>query len=205
MDPATFPVILTYHSIYPGPSPTQIPAELFAEQVQWLHDNTRVAPLGEVVTALLNRTRLPERTVVLTFDDGYRDFYFSAAPILRRLNMPATIFLPTGLCGAIDLGLASGSWHPEQPLLVADCFSFRVQILEVFAFRSAAVTRSIVIDVLQTGFLGSLRRISCNAGLGCFPVPIVCPTCSHLENNHFKRSASANARRAADIRSASIF
>ncbi|MGC2112452.1 MAG: polysaccharide deacetylase family protein [Candidatus Korobacteraceae bacterium] len=142
MDPATLPVILTYHSISEGPSPTQISAELFAEQMQWLHDNTRVAPLSEVVAALLSHTRLPERTVALTFDDGYRDFYFSAAPLLRRLKMPATIFLPTGLCSATQSRPANGSWHPEHPLL--DWPQVAELAREGFAFGAHSVTHPVL-------------------------------------------------------------
>jgi peptidoglycan/xylan/chitin deacetylase (PgdA/CDA1 family) len=99
MDAAQFPVILTYHSISEGRSPLQIAPSLFAEQVRWLHDNVRVSPLADVVSALVARRPLPERSVVLTFDDGFSDFYASAAPVLRRLNLPATIFVLTGLCG----------------------------------------------------------------------------------------------------------
>ena len=99
MDAAQFPVILTYHSISDGGSPLQVAPSLFAEQMQWLHDNVRVAPLDEVVSALTERRPLPERTVALTFDDGFSDFYSSAAPVLRRLTLPATIFVLTGLCG----------------------------------------------------------------------------------------------------------
>lgn len=116
MDPASFPVILTYHSISNGPPPLHIPPALFAEQMQWLHDHARVAPLDEVVTALLNRSRLPERTVVLTFDDGYRDFYCDAAPVLRRLGLQATIFLATGFCGSATRAMAHG-WRPERTML----------------------------------------------------------------------------------------
>jgi peptidoglycan/xylan/chitin deacetylase (PgdA/CDA1 family) len=99
MNAAHLPVILTYHSISEGRSPLQIAPGLFAEQMQWLRDNVRVAPLAEVVSALSEGKPLPELTVVLTFDDGFSDFYSSAAPVLRRLNLPATIFLLTGLCG----------------------------------------------------------------------------------------------------------
>ena len=96
MGAAQFPVILTYHSISEGDPPLQISPSLFAEQMEWLQANVRVASLGEVVDALTERKPLPERTVVLTFDDGYSDFYSSAAPVLRRLKFPATIFVPTG-------------------------------------------------------------------------------------------------------------
>jgi peptidoglycan/xylan/chitin deacetylase (PgdA/CDA1 family) len=102
MDAASFPVILTYHSISEGDSPLQIAPCLFAEQMEWVDANARVASLAEVTGALVARKPLPERTVVLTFDDGYADFYSSAAPVLRRLKLPATIFVVTGLCGNAD-------------------------------------------------------------------------------------------------------
>jgi peptidoglycan/xylan/chitin deacetylase (PgdA/CDA1 family) len=116
MGPADYPVILTYHSISDGPLPTQIAAGLFTEQMEWLHANARVAPLAQVVSSLIKRIALPKRTVALTFDDGYHDFYSSAAPVLRRLKMPATIFLTTGFCGG---GSRPGNraWRPDSALL----------------------------------------------------------------------------------------
>ena len=95
MNAAHKPVILTYHSISDGTSPLEIAPALFAEQMEWLKANTRVAPLLEVVTALKERVPLPERTVALTFDDGFLDFHTEAAPVLLRLGLPATVFLPT--------------------------------------------------------------------------------------------------------------
>src|SRR5271166_3851463 len=106
MNAAQFPVILTYHSISEGDSPLQIAPSLFAEHMEWLHANVRVAPLAEVVSALTGHQPLPERTVVLTFDDGFADFYSSAAPVLRKLKLPATLFVLTGLCGQASDGPA---------------------------------------------------------------------------------------------------
>ena len=118
MDAARFPVILTYHSISEGGSPLQIAPSLFAEQMQWLHDNVQVAPLAEVVSALVECRPLPERTVVLTFDDGFSDFYTSAALVLRRLNLPATIFVLTGLCGKTNNWTGQdAAWISQHALL----------------------------------------------------------------------------------------
>src|SRR5262249_43769667 len=96
------------------------------------------------------------------------------------------------------------TFNPEQSLFVADRFSFRVQIVEVFAFRSAAVAGPLVINVLKASFLRSLHRISRDSGFDSFPVPTVGPTRSHSENNHWERVAPANARRIAVVRLASI-
>ena len=49
--------------------------------------------------ALKKQTTLPAKTIALTFDDGYIDFYYNAYPILRRYNLNATVFVITGFVG----------------------------------------------------------------------------------------------------------
>jgi len=46
---------------------------------------------------LKGQTKLPAKPIILTFDDGYIDFYVNAFPILRKYNLNATEFIPTGL------------------------------------------------------------------------------------------------------------
>jgi peptidoglycan/xylan/chitin deacetylase (PgdA/CDA1 family) len=111
------PLILTYHSISDGDSPLKISPKLFAQQMEWLHANARTVPLGEIVAAVSARKALPDRTVVLTFDDGFRDFYVAAAPVLRRLRLPATIFLPSGYCGRANAWPGQPAWVKEEDLL----------------------------------------------------------------------------------------
>ncbi len=111
------PVILTYHSISHGDSPLKISPELFAEQMEWLRDNARVVSLGEIVAALATRKPLPERTVVLTFDDGFQNFCVSAAPLLHRWGLPATVFLATGHCGRTNGWPGQPDWVDREPLL----------------------------------------------------------------------------------------
>lgn len=118
MDATQFPVILTYHSISEGNSCLQIAPDLFADQMQWLHDKAHVAPLAEVVRALTDRLPLPQRTVVLTFDDGFSDFYASAAPVLLRLKVPATVFVLPGLWGKTNNWAGQdASWINRHSLL----------------------------------------------------------------------------------------
>jgi peptidoglycan/xylan/chitin deacetylase (PgdA/CDA1 family) len=138
MGAAQFPVILTYHSISEGDPPLQVSPHLFAEQMEWLRGNARVTSLGEVVDALSGRKPLPERTVVLTFDDGYSDFYSSAAPVLRRLKFPATIFVPTGLCGGADRSSQQSGWVSPQPLLDWDQVAALAK--EGFSFGAHSIT-----------------------------------------------------------------
>ena len=117
MSPANSPLILTYHSISRGRPPLAVSPALFAEQMEWLSQNVRVVPLGAVTDPLKQHEALPMRTVVLTFDDGYRDFYTNAAPHLRRHRFPATVFLPTGYCGQSNAWPGLPSWVEVKDLL----------------------------------------------------------------------------------------
>ena len=78
---------------------TVSPAQ-FEEQVRYLVDNRfTVLTVEEVEAALRERHPLPERAVALTMDDGYRDNFTCAFPILARYGIPATVFLVTGVVG----------------------------------------------------------------------------------------------------------
>jgi peptidoglycan/xylan/chitin deacetylase (PgdA/CDA1 family) len=146
MPAAQFPVILTYHSISEGHSPLQIAPSLFAEQMQWLHDNVRVAPLDEVVRVLVDHRSLPERTVVLTFDDGLADFYSSAAPVLRRLDLPATLFVLTGLCGKTsDWPSQDADWNSRHALL--DWLQVAELAQQGFQFGAHSVSHPVLPDL----------------------------------------------------------
>lgn len=77
--------------------------DVFAEHMKFLHiNNYLVITLAEAVKLLFNPqpvTRNPQsatRYAVLTFDDGFRDFYTQAYPILQKYGFGATVFLPTG-------------------------------------------------------------------------------------------------------------
>ena len=101
-EPVGQAVILMYHSISAGrPDPWSlcVSPELFAEQAQLLRDRYRVVPLGELRSALAQGEPLT-RGVVLTFDDGYRDNFLVAKPILEEHGLPATVFVATGYVGS---------------------------------------------------------------------------------------------------------
>ncbi|MFC1576163.1 polysaccharide deacetylase family protein [Candidatus Omnitrophota bacterium] len=70
------------------------PKDLFARQMKYLADNEyRVISCDQGIEYLINNQHIPPRTVVITFDDGYRDNYINALPILKKYSFRATIFL----------------------------------------------------------------------------------------------------------------
>ena len=75
--------------------PEEMTAALFLKDMQLLRRKFNVLSLSEGLDRLRNGT-LPPYSLCLTFDDGYRDNYEVALPILERLGLPATFFVATG-------------------------------------------------------------------------------------------------------------
>ncbi|MGB9637617.1 MAG: polysaccharide deacetylase family protein, partial [Microgenomates group bacterium] len=92
--------ILMYHHVMEvaaarkiGALSLNVPPEIFRQQMDFLQQKGyRVISLEEMLTGLKNNS-LPSKPVVLTFDDGYRDFYENVYPILREKNFKATLFV----------------------------------------------------------------------------------------------------------------
>lgn len=96
--------ILMYHRVRPdGSASGPFHRRHFAAQIEHLTRRYRVLPLDEMVDALARRRPLPPRAVAVTFDDGYRDNFTQAFPVLAALSCPATIFLTAGYIGTSHL------------------------------------------------------------------------------------------------------
>lgn len=89
-----------------------VTSERFEEQMRYIKENYNCLPLPEAI-ALLSERRLPPKTVVVTFDDGYRDNLTLALPILEKYDIPATIYVTTGL-----VNRSEQLWWFEQEFLV---------------------------------------------------------------------------------------
>jgi peptidoglycan/xylan/chitin deacetylase (PgdA/CDA1 family) len=89
-----------YHTVDPAPSVLAVSPAQFQWQMEWLYNaGYRCPPLGEIVERLACGLDFPERSVVLTFDDGYQSLYQEVMPILQRYGFSATVFLVAGFCG----------------------------------------------------------------------------------------------------------
>lgn len=95
------PIILMYHSVNDKSTPYIYPdnivsVENFERQIAYLTSKRRVISLPDLIKHV-GEGRLPDKAVIITFDDGYGDFYSKAYPILKKYNAPCTIFLITGI------------------------------------------------------------------------------------------------------------
>jgi peptidoglycan/xylan/chitin deacetylase (PgdA/CDA1 family) len=89
------PRVLMYHRFGPATSSRYLSREVFEQHLVYLKRHFRVRRLVDVVRALREGRALDPRTVVVTVDDGYRDFVDFAYPLLERYRVPATVFLAT--------------------------------------------------------------------------------------------------------------
>jgi peptidoglycan/xylan/chitin deacetylase (PgdA/CDA1 family) len=96
--------ILMYHRVGPTPRAARAITRMltvsradFAEQMRWLRSaGFHAITQGQLFGARVLGLPLPRRPVLITFDDGYRDVLWNAAPLLHRLGMPATMYVVTG-------------------------------------------------------------------------------------------------------------
>jgi peptidoglycan/xylan/chitin deacetylase (PgdA/CDA1 family) len=92
--------ILTYHSIDNSGSVISTSPEKFRSQMQCLQDKQfHLISLHEMVTCLRENQLLPPRSAAITFDDGFKNVYSMAYPILKEYGYPATMFLVPGRSG----------------------------------------------------------------------------------------------------------
>jgi peptidoglycan/xylan/chitin deacetylase (PgdA/CDA1 family) len=96
---------VTYHGIVRSPLDVDnscfLDEKSFRRQVTYLANYFDVVSLSEAIERMGN-VRISRPTAVITFDDGYQNNYSIAFPILRAVNLPATIFLTTGLIDTED-------------------------------------------------------------------------------------------------------
>ena len=89
--------ILTFHALDNASTVTSFAPALFERMARMLRASGLPAiSLSDAVMGLRDEVALPERSVVITFDDGYCSAYEVAFPILREHGLPATVFLTVG-------------------------------------------------------------------------------------------------------------
>ena len=94
--------ILHYHSVN-GENKASVTKESFCEQMNYLHENNyNVISLSSLIEMLEKKRPLKKKTLVITFDDGYKTNYDIAFPLLSQYSFTATIFITTGAIGKVN-------------------------------------------------------------------------------------------------------
>jgi colanic acid/amylovoran biosynthesis glycosyltransferase len=89
-----------HRTLWLNPGLVSATPTVFGRIVELLAREYYIASMDEALDAVVRNRPLPARSVLLTFDDAYRDFAANAWPILKRYGLPATLFVPTAFAGS---------------------------------------------------------------------------------------------------------
>lgn len=98
--------ILTYHRVCPLPKEKKIEyynvsPKLFEKQMTYLSRHRfNVITLEEFINIKKNSFQLPDKSIIITFDDGFRDNYLYAFPILKKFSFRANFFVVSDYIGS---------------------------------------------------------------------------------------------------------
>ncbi|MBP2627915.1 MAG: polysaccharide deacetylase [Firmicutes bacterium] len=95
--------ILAYHQISEADDIYSVTAAQFEEQMSYLQDKGYTAISLEQLYYYYNgKISLPDKPIIITFDDGYEDNLLAALPIMEKYNMRSTVFVVSGLVGTSE-------------------------------------------------------------------------------------------------------
>ncbi len=114
-------IILCYHGVTERPTRSpddpfglHVRHERFAAQLEYLRRHYRVIALRDYLDAIRHGQRTPRYSVILTFDDGYRNFFTAAAPRLAERSLPAALFPITDMVRQDDRVPETRAWTPSD-------------------------------------------------------------------------------------------
>lgn len=129
--------ILCYHEVAPDwDSPLCVTPTAFEEHLAWLAKHRRLLPLEVAERSLTRAARLAAGTSAITFDDGYRGVFEHAFPLLKRMGIPATVFLVSEAARNSHRAI---EWLDESDLSPSHTV-FPLTIDQIFEMRESGIS-----------------------------------------------------------------
>ena len=150
--------VLNYHQINDTEkNALTVNTEQFEAQMKYLSENgyTAITP-ADMLDAWENGTKLPEKPVVITFDDGYLDNYNHAFPVLEKYQLKATIFLISDYVNTYPNYL---TWSDVQDMQQSGLIDF-----ESHTLSHEELTKAPDLDEAKHQLTGSKQAIEWNLG-----------------------------------------
>lgn len=117
--------IIMYHSVNPDADPQNrlaLTVKTFERQMRFLKTHRyNVLALEELADLIRQKKKIPPKTLAITFDDGYKDNYTYAFPILKKYHLPATLFIIVREVGRLQNDRLS--WNQIQEMQDSGIFS----------------------------------------------------------------------------------
>lgn len=187
--------VLMYHHVQPfaeasqkGQTALSVDNGIFDNQMSYLVANKYTSITAkQLIDAIRTHSSLPPKSVVITIDDGYKDAYLYAYPILQKYRLVANIMIPTGLVGGEDylnweqIGEMSRSglvyftdhtWsHYSLGNASSDKITFEImtakqqledhtgQKVDIFTYPYGSFSNLVVSILQQNGFIGAFSTI----------------------------------------------
>lgn len=195
--------ILTYHSLDTSGSVVSVTPQAFADQMSAIADaGFRGVSLREAIDHRAARGQWPERSVALTFDDGFANFHDAALPVLTRHGFTATVFVISGHVGSRN------DWDDPPPGLGVHEMLSWPQIAEMSAAgieigahtRNHKDLRQLSTAEAQEEIGGSRVEIEDRLGQPvesfAYPFGYVSPTSLEIVQREFRAACTTVLRRA---------
>lgn len=150
--------VLNYHQINDTEkNALTVNTEQFEAQMKYLSENgyTAITP-ADMLDAWENGTQLPEKPVIITFDDGYLDNYNHAFPVLEKYQLKATIFLISDYVNTYPNYL---TWSAVQDMQQSGLIDF-----ESHTLSHEELTKAPDLDEAKHQLTGSKQAIEWNLG-----------------------------------------
>jgi peptidoglycan/xylan/chitin deacetylase (PgdA/CDA1 family) len=173
-------LILTYHrfSVDERDDDGKTPARALAEQLEYLTAHYDVVPLSQIVERITAREPLPSGLAAVTIDDGYRDAYEVAYPLLRRYGVPASLYVVTEFADRrawlwTDKARFLAQQAPRQTLTTKiGASDLRLELNEATSRRDASERVNSVIKRLPDELKEeAIERLSREMGVAIPPTP----------------------------------
>ena len=141
--------ILVFHRIAPESEnwfSAPLSPQKFEKQILYFKNNYEVLPLEVLVENIKSGRPLRGKAVVITMDDGNKDNYRYAYPILKKHNLPATVFISTGYIGTGKL-----FWWHQVEYAIRNTFMTELQVdgLGRLALSSETLRRQTAEEVIE--------------------------------------------------------
>jgi peptidoglycan/xylan/chitin deacetylase (PgdA/CDA1 family) len=188
------PLILAYHRVvedFATVARTEMPSMLisrrmFEHHLEWLGRRFRFVSLDEIGEHAVNGVPFDDPVVAITFDDGYRDVYEHAYPTLKRMGIPAAVFVVTELVGRdawqihdkLNHLVARGfaQWEDPRRELCGVLTDLRIQGADLFLTRAATRKPLLTVSALLSWLSQSdvhrlMRYLEALVGGSTFAIP----------------------------------
>jgi peptidoglycan/xylan/chitin deacetylase (PgdA/CDA1 family) len=153
--------ILMYHNFSASGEAVAgaVGVDVARRQLEYLQRYFHIVPLANLVSRLASGTPPEKNTVVLTVDDGRRNFYEFLFPLLKELRIPATFFIVTSFIRREDwIWTDKVLWLAEQPRRVDELHPDRIESFFETLNRMRPETRDAAIQAVASGMRVSVPK-----------------------------------------------